>query len=212
MVKNRYAVDFYWDPICPWCWITSRWMADVGRQKDIQINWKFFSLKIINRDRKVPEDYRLLHAMGLKALRIAAAVGKDYGNAGVAKIYTALGTRYHHDQRDIDDPSVLEESLLACAFPAKLAQAAEDKSWDKSIEADMARAVAKAGTDVGVPLIVLDGGRGPGFFGPVMSPAPIGRAAVKFWDAIVAACRTPGFFELKRTRETGPLFGKRPEI
>jgi len=102
--------------------------------------------------------------------------------------------------------------LETCGFLPKLASAADDESWDKDIEDDMAEAVAKTGNDVGVPLIVLDGGKGPGFFGPVMSPAPTGKAAVALWDAVVAAGRTPGFFELKRTRDTEPLFGKRPKI
>jgi len=212
MVAAKDKVDFYWDPVCPWCWITSRWMEDVGRQKNIRINWKFFSLKMINKNREVKEDFKLLHDIGLKALRVAAAVRKDYGNDGAGKIYTAMGARYHHDQEDIDELPALEQLLSACGYPARLAAAAANETWDKDIEKDMQQAIAKAGTDVGVPLIVLDGGKGPGFFGPVMSPAPTGKAAVKFWDAVIATGGTPGFFELKRTREVGPLFGQRPEI
>ena len=106
----------------------------------------------------------------------------------------------------------MEKLLKSCGFSAKLAAAVDNEAWDKEIESDMAQAVAKVGKDVGVPLIVLDGGQGPGFFGPVFSPAPTGKDAVKFWDAIVTAGRTPGFFELKRTREKGPQFGERPKI
>jgi hypothetical protein len=152
------------------------------------------------------------NSIGLKALRVAAAVRRDYGNDGAGKIYTAMGTRYHHDQEDIDEPTVMKDILVACGYPQQLATAVEEESWDKDIEADMEHAIAKVGKDVGVPLIVLDGGEGPGFFGPVMSPAPVGKDAVNFWDAIITAGRTPGFFELKRTRETGPNFGKRPDI
>jgi hypothetical protein len=187
-------------------------MADVGRQKEIQVNWKFFSLRLINKDREVPEDYKILHKTGLRALRVAAAVRREFGNDGVAKIYTAMGARYHHDQEDIDELGNLGDCLRACGLPAALAAAAADESLDADIQADMDQAVAKAGTDVGVPQIVLDGGRGPGFFGPVMSPAPTGEAAVKFWDAIIAAGSLPGFFELKRTREVGPIFGERPRM
>ena len=187
-------------------------MIDVGRQKKIRVSWKLFSLKLINTDREVPEDFRILHDIGLKALRVAAAVRNDFGNEGVGKIYTALGARYHHDEEDIDEPSALEEILHACSFPTGLAAAAEDDIWDREIQADMDQAIAKAGTDVGVPLIVLQGGKGAGFFGPVMSPAPAGEAAVKFWDAIIAAGSQPGFFELKRTREVEPIFGERPQI
>ena len=212
MVELKDTVDFYWDVVCPWCWITSRWMEDVSRQKDILVNWKFFSLKKINEGRDVPEDYRISHAIGLRALRVAAAVRSEYGNDGTAKIYTAMGTRYHHDEDEIDEIPDLEEVLKTCGFSTKLAAAVDDEAWDKEIESDMAQAVAKVGNDVGVPLIVLDGGTGPGFFGPVFSPAPTGKEAVRFWDAIVTAGRAPGFFELKRTREVGPQFGERPEI
>ncbi len=187
-------------------------MIDVGLQKHIHINWKLFSLKLINRGREVKEDFKILHEIGLKALRVAAAVRSEFGNDGVGKIYTALGVRYHHDQEDIDEPAVLEEILQNGGFPTSLVASVDDKAWDNDIQTDMDHAIAKAGSDVGVPLIVLDGGAGAGFFGPVMSPAPTGRQAVKFWDAIIAAGSTPGFFELKRTREIGPLFGERPEI
>ncbi len=183
----------------------------MGRQKDIHVNWKFFSLKLINKDREVKEHFKILHEIGLRALRVAAAVRREFGNDGAGKIYTELGVRYHHDQEDIDEPSALEEILQTCGFPTKLAAAADEEIWDNDIAADMDQAIAKAGTDVGVPLIVLDGGKGPGFFGPVMSPAPTGKEAVKFWDGIIAAGSTPGFFELKRTREVGPLFGERPK-
>ena len=193
MVNLKDTVDFYWDPVCPWCWITSRWMIDVGRQKRIQVNWKLFSLKKINEGRDIPEHFRVLHEMGLQALRVAAAVSNAYGNDGLAKLYTVMGTRYHHDNEDIDDPAVLDEILKTCGYPARMKDALEDESLDKRIAADMDQAVAKVGKDVGVPLIVLDGGNGPGFFGPVCSPAPTGKAAVELWDAIIIVGRTPVF-------------------
>jgi 2-hydroxychromene-2-carboxylate isomerase len=187
-------------------------MVDVGRQKRIHVNWKLFSLKIINKDRDIPEHFKTLHQIGLRALRVAAAVSKEYGNDGLAKLYMVMGTRCHHDEEDIDAPDVLEEILKSCGFPEQLAAAVDEEAWDKIITADMDRAIAKVGTDVGVPLIVLDDGQGPGFFGPVFSPAPTGKPAVALWDALIITGRTPGFFELKRTREVGPLFGERPEI
>ena len=139
-------------------------MIDVGEQKQIYVNWKFFSLKIINKDRKVKEDFRILHEIGLKALRVAAAVRRDYGNDGAGKLYTAMGTLYHHDEEDIDDIAVVEQRLEACNFPKHFSSAVDESSWDDDIQADMDQAIAKAGDDVGVPLIVLEGGQGPGFF------------------------------------------------
>jgi len=211
-VDKQDTVEFYWDAVCPWCWITSRWMEDVAQQKSIQVNWKFFSLKKINEGRDLPERFRISHTIGLRALRVAAAVRQDYGNDGVRKLYTAMGARRHHDQEDIGDVKALSAILQACGFPTTLAAAADEEKWDKVIDADMEQAKAKAGTDVGVPLIVLDDGEGPGFFGPVFSPAPTGKAAVTMWDAMVAAGRTPGFFEFKRSRHTGPVFGPRPAL
>lgn len=154
----------------------------------------------------------MLHDIGLKALRVAAAVRKEFGNSGVGKLYTAMGTRYHHDQEDIDEPEALEKILRSCGFPNGLKSAAGNEIWDRKIQADMDLAVAKAGKDVGVPLIVLDGGKGAGFFGPVISPAPTGEDAVKFWDAVIAIGSYTGFFELKRTREVDPIFGERPQF
>jgi predicted DsbA family dithiol-disulfide isomerase len=212
MVDVKNKVDFYWDPVCPWCWITSRWMGDVSREKSIEVNWKLFSLKKVNENSNPPEHYKILYDAGLRALRVAAAVRKAHGNVEVGKIYTAMGARYHHDNLDIGKSESLVEILQTCGFPVRLAAAAGEDIWDKDIETDMAQAMAKAGTDVGVPLIVLDGGEGPGFFGPVFSPAPTGKAAVDLWDAIIVAGRTPGFFELKRTREIGPVLGERPKI
>jgi hypothetical protein len=187
-------------------------MIDVGQQKNIYVNWKLFSLNIINKDRKIKEDFKILHEIGLKALRVAAAVRRDYGNDGVGKLYTAMGALYHHDNEDIDDAEAVEHILKVCNFPDQFISAVDEGSWDKDIQADMDQAINKVGDDVGVPLIVLDGGKGPGFFGPVMSPAPTGKDAVVFWNAVIDAGRTPGFFELKRTREIGPIFGDRPAV
>ncbi|UCE54198.1 MAG: hypothetical protein JSV31_01790, partial [Desulfobacterales bacterium] len=105
-------------------------MEDVGRQKRIHVDWKLFSLKLINKDRDIPEDFKILHEIGLNALRVAAAVRRDYGNDEVGKLYTEMGARYHHDKEDIDEPSALKEILQVCNFPTQLSAAADDESWD----------------------------------------------------------------------------------
>jgi len=163
MASTKDAVQFYWDPVCPWCWITSRWMEDVGRQKAIDVRTGGFL--VYARSTKVgpPERFRVSHLMGLRALRVAAAVREQHGLEAVRKLYTVMGTRKHHDQADIGTVAELESILRTCGLPTDLAAAADDETWDKVIEADMASAVAKAGKDVGVPLIVLDGGMAQGF-------------------------------------------------
>ena len=212
MAEAKDAVEFYWDPVCPWCWITARWMEDVGRHKDIKVHWKLFSLKKINEGRDLPPQFGPRHLMGLRALRVAAAVRQDLGEEAVGKLYTVMGARWHHDEVDIGQVPELASILDTCGFSTDFATAADDEGWDEVIKKDMENATAKAGTDVGVPLIVLDGGSGPGFFGPVFSPAPTGEAAVALWDAMVLAGRTDGFYEFKRTRETGPIFAERPGV
>ena len=132
MAVSKDTVDFYWDPICPWCWITSRWMEDVCERKRIGINWKFFSLRKINEGRMqiIPEHYQQIQTEGLMALRVAAAVRREFGNEGVRKLYTALGIRYHHDQEDLGEAGAFEGILKVCRFPVELATAAKDKTLD----------------------------------------------------------------------------------
>ncbi|MBW1998264.1 MAG: hypothetical protein JRJ29_09910 [Deltaproteobacteria bacterium] len=176
------------------------------------MRWKFFSLRIVNKGRRIRKDFKIVQEIGLRALRVAAAVRREFGNAGVERLYTVMGTLYHHDHGDMDELSVMEEILRTCKYPAELAKALKDRSLDLEIEGDMAQAMDKVGKDVGVPLIVLEGGKGEGFFGPVMSPAPRGKKAVAVWEALITLGGTPGFFELKRRRDTGPVFGPRPRI
>ena len=126
MASTKDAVQFYWDPVCPWCWITSRWMEDVGRQKAIDVDWRFFSLRKINEGRDLPERFRVSHLQGLRALRVAAAVREQHGREAVRKLYTAMGTRKHHDQADIGTVAELESILHTCGLPTALAAAADD--------------------------------------------------------------------------------------
>jgi predicted DsbA family dithiol-disulfide isomerase len=170
MAEAKDAVEFYWDPVCPWCWITARWMEDVGRQKDIKVHWKLFSLRKINEGRELPPQFGPRHLMGLRALRVAAAVRQDLGEEAVGQLYTAMGARWHHDEVDIGQVSELASILETLGFSTDFAAAADDEAWDEVIKKDMENAVAKAGSDVGVPLIVFDGGSGPGFFRSGVQP------------------------------------------
>jgi len=120
MAALKDTVEFYWDPVCAWCWITSRWMVDVSEQKHIRINWKLFSLKKINEDRFLSEQYKTLQAEGLLALRVAAAVHQEFDDDGVGKLYTAMGAHWHHDKEDFSGAEAMEGILKACGLPEKL--------------------------------------------------------------------------------------------
>ena len=197
-------IDFYFDPVCPWCWITSRWLIEVADHRDLEIRWRSFSVFKKNdvqpRDRGF-ERYGSTH----KALRVVEAVRAEVGGGVIGALYTEYGRRRHHDdEQPIDLAAALEATGLDPAF----ATAAEDDSWDSAIEQSMKDALAVAGDDVGVPLMVFDGERG--FFGPVISPAPQGQEAVELFDNVSAIAALDGFWELKRIRNVPPQFADRP--
>jgi 2-hydroxychromene-2-carboxylate isomerase len=181
------TLDFFFDPGCPWTWRTSRWVVDVARQRDVAVRWRAFSLDVKNNSEPTT-------AQG--ALRIVEAVWADHGDEPIGRLYTEVGTRFH----ELDDTSLdaLAGALDAAGLDAGYLAAASDADWDAEIRWSMAEAIRVVGDDVGVPILVLDGATG--ITGPVMEPAPAGEEALAAWDAVVALARTPGFFELKRTR------------
>jgi len=171
-------VDFFFDPVCPWCWITSRWLVDVQSQRDVQVNWRTFSLKIKNEGVDMAEKFKKSHHVGLRALRVVEAARSAHGDDVVLPLYTELGRRYHHDRdRDAD----LRDVVGAVGLEEVLADAAEDESWDAVIESSMKDALDLVGDDAGVPIISFDGSAG--FFGPVLSPAPTGEDAARLFDS-----------------------------
>ena len=199
-------IDFYFDPVCPWCWITSRWITEVSEHRDLDLTWRPFSLAIKN-DPEDSKDYRPVHEWGLRGLRIIESVRREAGEAAVARVYTEMGARKHNDGVDFPDHA---DVLTTLGLERTLAVAADDESWDQVIRESMDAALELAGDDVGVPTIVYEGRTA--FFGPVISPAPTGDAALRLWDSLATlATTTDGFFELKRTREVGPIFGERPQ-
>ncbi len=195
------VVEFWFDPICPWCWMTSRWVSDVAAARGFDIAWHPVSLKIINEGNDVgdhEEGMRQGHRLG----RVAAAVARAQDPSAVGRLYTEFGTAIHPGGRD-DFDGILAEALTAVGLDAELAAAADDEQYDTDLRENTAHALEIAGPDVGVPVISVDG---VAFFGPVVTPAPQGEQALRLWDGIVAAASVPGFYELKRGRTSGPQF------
>jgi 2-hydroxychromene-2-carboxylate isomerase len=198
-------IEFFFDPLCPWCWITSRWITEVDRHRNLDLTWQPFSLAIKN-DPDGSKNYRPSEAWGLRGLRVIEAVRLEVGDEAVGRVYAEMGARKHNDGADLPDHA---DVLKTLGLDPTLAAAADDESWDEVIAASMDAALDLAGENVGVPTIIYEGKAA--FFGPVMSPAPTGDAALRLWDALATlATTTDGFFELKRTREVGPIFGDRP--
>lgn len=198
-------IDFFFDPLCPWCWITSRWITEVSEHRNLDLTWRSFSLAIKN-DPEDTKDYGPVREWGLRGLRIIEAARRDLGQGAVARLYSEMGARKHNDGVDLPDHG---DVLATLGMDPSLLHAADDERWDEVIRASMDSALELAGDDVGVPTIVYEGRTA--FFGPVISPAPTGEAALRLWDGLATlATTTEGFFELKRTREVGPIFGERP--
>jgi hypothetical protein len=202
-------VQFYFDPLCPWTWITSRWAVDVSKQRGFEIIWKTFSLRYHNHDN--PGYDRLRDEMDdqLPGLRVIDAARVRFGNDAVDRLYTAFGTIIHHD-RD-DSLTRLAEGIAMAGLPADLIEAGSDPSWDAGIEKSTDDAIAIVGKDAGIPLIVVEGAR-RSFFGPVLSPAPTGPEACELWDAFISLGKFDGLYEIKRTRDVRPILGPRPVL
>lgn len=198
-------IEFYFDPICAWCWITSRWISEVAAHRELDLTWRPFSLAIKN-DPEGTREYTPRRMWGLQGLRVIESARQEVGDEAVAHIYTEMGARKHND--GVEFPEFVDILRSAGMSPA-LANAAHDEAWDDVIKESMAAALDLAGEQVGVPTIVYEGRTA--YFGPVMSPAPTGEAALRLWDSLATlATDTDGFFELKRTRIIGPIFGERP--
>ena len=198
-------IDFYFDPVCPWCWITSRWLAEVAPQRPVDVRWRTFSLHIKNQGLDLPEEYWEVADWGRQALRVVEAARAVEGEEFVGDFYTELGARFHHDQEHYPD---LVDSLKAIGRSTEWASAAHDPRWDAAIEDSMSDVLDLLGDDIGVPSIVFDGKYG--YFGPVVSPAPTGEAALTLFDSFAGLAAQPGIWEIKRERTVGPVFGPRP--
>ncbi len=203
------AVQFYFDPACPWTWITSRWVVEVAGDRDFQITWQLFSLRYHNKTNPGYDWIRDRLDDQHPAMRILAATKQFHGNAAVGRLYTALGSLIHHDD---DEPLTrLADAIAAAGLPADLIEAGSDASWDAVIEESTRSAYDIVGKEVGIPIVVIDGALNT-YFGPVLSPAPTGDQALELWDVLVALGRIPGVYEIKRTREVGPQLPARPQL
>ena len=201
-MSDRQTVDFWFDPICPWAWMTSRWMEEVELVRPVEVRWHVMSLSVLNEDRDLPADYRRSMDDAWGPVRVIVAAQQRYGDGVVKSLYDAMGTRFH--PKGIKDRrQVIEESLAEVGLPAELAAYATSEEYDDQLRASHEEGISKVGQDVGTPVIAFGD---LAFFGPVVTPAPQGEAAARLWDGCVLVASTPGFYEIKRTRTQGPIF------
>jgi len=200
--STRSVADFWFDPVCPWAWMTSRWIGEVEKVRDISVRWHVMSLSVLNDGRDLPADYRAFLDKAWAPVRVVVAAAVEHGDEYVKPLYDAIGTRLHPGGRK-DYDAVLVESLAEVGLPVGLAAAATSESYDAVLRASHAEGISLVGEDVGTPVVAFNG---TAFFGPVVTPAPRGEAAGRLWDGVVLVAATPGFYELKRTRRQGPVF------
>ena len=194
------VADFWFDPLCPFAWITSRWMLEVEQVRDVKVNWRIMSLYYLNKDRDISDDYRELIEHGVPIGRVLAAAEKHVGPQALLPLYTALGERIHHEKQD-KGLELMAGALADAGLPAELIEAADDSSYDERVQASHQEAMDRVGDEVGTPTIAFNGSA---FFGPVLTRIPRGEDAGRLWDGTIAVADFPYFFEIKRTR-TGEL-------
>jgi hypothetical protein len=196
------TADFWFDPLCPWAWITSRWMLEVEKVRDVTVKWHVMSLGILNSrpDLSAEDAENLEQAMG--PVRVCIAAEQAHGADVLLPLYTAIGNRFHLEKLP-KDRATIEAALTEAGLPTDLAAAMDDPSYDEALARSHHAGMDPVGMDVGTPTIHVNGAA---IFGPVVTPAPRGEVAGQLWDGVVLVTGVPGFYELKRSRELGPIF------
>ncbi|MFD7918259.1 disulfide bond formation protein DsbA [Streptomyces sp. NPDC059740] len=201
--------DFWFDPLCPWAWMTSRWMLEVEKVRPVKVRWHVMSLSVLNESKidELPEKYRELLSEGWGPVRVCIAAEEKYGSEVLAALYTALGTRFHNRGLPRNRETIVD-ALAEAGLPTELADAADSDAYDERLRASHKEGIDLVGQEVGTPVIAVPGADGSqiAFFGPVVTPAPKGEEAAQLWDGTLMVAAIPGFYEIKRTRTQGPIF------